>query len=251
MKIDEHWWKLMKIDENWWTLMKVECFFLISRLFVGFSRPFLGSWYMSHIIWHGEPWEIKLNQTRNTGDIDVYDCSWKCKVRSIPGDTGDPYRWSTCPIHTLLKKLNSFEIWYHFCHPLRSIRPDHRGYAILKSDLWAIAMYANWAWVLRIFGEVNDFFVIPSGNQTWQWKVDHLAVIFGLKPSFIGDFPASHVWLPEGTCLSNRGWCLPRGRSLEQAKRWRTTMRSKRRWLCSARNGRIEVSEGDWSHAVQ
>ena len=31
-------------------------------------------------------------------------------------------------------------------------------------------------------------FMVPSGNQTWQWKMDHLSVIFPLKLSFIGDF---------------------------------------------------------------
>ena len=31
---------------------------------------------------------------------------------------------------------------------------------------------------------------IPSGNQTWQWKMDPLSVIFRIKPLFIRDFPA-------------------------------------------------------------
>ena len=30
------------------------------------------------------------------------------------------------------------------------------------------------------------------------WKIDHLPVIFLLKPLSIGDFPASHIWLAEG-----------------------------------------------------
>ena len=30
---------------------------------------------------------------------------------------------------------------------------------------------------------------IPSDNQTWQWKMDNLSVIFLLKSSFVGDFP--------------------------------------------------------------
>ena len=34
---------------------------------------------------------------------------------------------------------------------------------------------------------------IPSGNQTWQWNLDHLSVFFRIKPPFIEDFPASHV----------------------------------------------------------
>ena len=40
---------------------------------------------------------------------------------------------------------------------------------------------------------------LPSGNQTWQWKRDHLSVILLLRPPDIGDFPASHLWLPEGS----------------------------------------------------
>ena len=39
---------------------------------------------------------------------------------------------------------------------------------------------------------------VPSGNQTWQWKMDHLLVILLLKPPFIEDFP-----LP---CLITRGY---------------------------------------------
>ena len=39
---------------------------------------------------------------------------------------------------------------------------------------------------------------LPSGNQTWQWKTDHLSVIVLLNPPLISiefrDFPASHVW---------------------------------------------------------
>ena len=30
---------------------------------------------------------------------------------------------------------------------------------------------------------------ISSGNQTWQWQMDHLSMIFLLKPPFRGDFP--------------------------------------------------------------
>ena len=30
---------------------------------------------------------------------------------------------------------------------------------------------------------------VPSGNQTWQWKMDHWWMILPLKPPFIGDFP--------------------------------------------------------------
>ena len=35
-------------------------------------------------------------------------------------------------------------------------------------------------------------FSIPSANQTWQWKMDHLSVVFLLviKPPSIGDFPS-------------------------------------------------------------
>ena len=34
---------------------------------------------------------------------------------------------------------------------------------------------------------------IPHDNQTWQWNMDHLSMIFLLTPPFIGEFPASHV----------------------------------------------------------
>ena len=46
------------------------------------------------------------------------------------------------------------------------------------------------------FPSQND---LPSGNQTWQWKI-HYLFDFPIKPSiYIEDFPASHVWLAEGT----------------------------------------------------
>ena len=38
---------------------------------------------------------------------------------------------------------------------------------------------------------------LPSSNQTWLWKMDHVWVIFLWKPPFIEDFRC-HVWLPEG-----------------------------------------------------
>ena len=37
----------------------------------------------------------------------------------------------------------------------------------------------------------------PSGNQTWQWKIDYISVIFRVKPPFPGHFPVS--------CLITRG----------------------------------------------
>ena len=30
---------------------------------------------------------------------------------------------------------------------------------------------------------------LPSGNQTWQWKIHHLWMVVPLKPPFMGDFP--------------------------------------------------------------
>ena len=41
---------------------------------------------------------------------------------------------------------------------------------------------------------------LPSGNQTWQWKMDHRnrmkqkSVTFLIKLPFSSDFPASYVW---------------------------------------------------------
>ena len=38
---------------------------------------------------------------------------------------------------------------------------------------------------------------LPSGNQTWQGKMNHVSVFFLFKPPFLGEFP-----LP---CLITRG----------------------------------------------
>ena len=46
----------------------------------------------------------------------------------------------------------------------------------------------------------NKTIIITSGNQTWHWNMDHLSVIFPLKPPFIRGSP-----LP---CLIARGYWL-------------------------------------------
>ena len=38
---------------------------------------------------------------------------------------------------------------------------------------------------------------LPSGNQTWQWKMDHVLLILLVKSPCKGDFHC-HVWWPEG-----------------------------------------------------
>ena len=46
---------------------------------------------------------------------------------------------------------------------------------------------------------------LPSGNQTWQWEMDHLVRWFSLPETSVQfrDFPASHVWFPEGTSTAH------------------------------------------------
>ena len=34
---------------------------------------------------------------------------------------------------------------------------------------------------------------VPPGTQTWQWKMDHLSLIFLLKPAFMVDFPLPYL----------------------------------------------------------
>ena len=41
--------------------------------------------------------------------------------------------------------------------------------------------------------QISFFRLVPSGHETWQWKMDDLSVILLLEPPFLGDFPASHV----------------------------------------------------------
>ena len=36
-------------------------------------------------------------------------------------------------------------------------------------------------------------------NKTWPWNLDHISVIFPIKPPFIEDFPAPCLMKPEGT----------------------------------------------------
>jgi hypothetical protein len=45
---------------------------------------------------------------------------------------------------------------------------------------------------------INSFLPLPSGIPTLEWKIFHLWIIFPIKLPFKGDFPASHVRLPEG-----------------------------------------------------
>ena len=40
--------------------------------------------------------------------------------------------------------------------------------------------------------------LIPSGKQTWQWKMDHVSVMFLLYKIYIFIYTVN-VWLPEGT----------------------------------------------------
>ena len=48
---------------------------------------------------------------------------------------------------------------------------------------------------------------VTSGaiKHGWLENGPFLAVIVLIKPPFIVDFPASHVWLPEGKCMENHG----------------------------------------------
>ena len=39
---------------------------------------------------------------------------------------------------------------------------------------------------------------IPVSSNMACWKMDHKSVMFPLRPPLIGDFPARHVWVPEG-----------------------------------------------------
>ena len=51
--------------------------------------------------------------------------------------------------------------------------------------LWLVQPHFN----LNSIKVEKHIWELPSGNQTWQRKMDHLSVIFSLKPAFIGDFP--------------------------------------------------------------
>ena len=52
---------------------------------------------------------------------------------------------------------------------------------------------------------LHHHFFLPSGNQTWQWKLDHSSMIFLyvyiyihiVKPKFIGDFPLPCLMTPK------------------------------------------------------
>ena len=54
---------------------------------------------------------------------------------------------------------------------------------------WALEkMENNWEKGERDITESNFAQMIPSGNQTWQWKMDHFIVIFLMKHPFIEIF---------------------------------------------------------------
>ena len=71
---------------------------------------------------------------------------------------------------------------------------------------------------------------IPSANQTWQWKMDHVSMIFLLKPPFIGDFPSRHVW------WNQKVWwdvvCRSRCFFMGSQGGWRLFLRLEM-WMCS------------------
>ena len=61
-------------------------------------------------------------------------------------------------------------------------------------QLFVTHTHHHFSWIFCGSLFKSHYMHLPSGNQTWQWKMDHWLVIFLLKPPSVGDFPASHVW---------------------------------------------------------
>ena len=77
---------------------------------------------------------------------------------------------------------NPWDFWGVFLH--RSWPSEHRAMAL--NDDRGQRFGSRW-WVFT--GLSMSLTGLPSGNQTWQWKIHYLWVIFLLKLPFIGDFP--------------------------------------------------------------
>ena len=103
------------------------------------------------------------------------------------------------------------------------------------------------SWVWDGIGNFTIFHIqYPLVIKHFNGKNNHVSVIFLLKPPFIGNCPASHVWLPEGRLHFSWGqvWCTSHhSPDLPSAARsaccemgWKCTKRSQ--WGASrGRNG--------------
>ena len=63
-----------------------------------------------------------------------------------------------------------------------------------------LSLVSLFALCIEVGRQINHKLRLPSGNPTWQWKMDHLSVIFLTNPPFHRGFP-----LP---CLITRGYQL-------------------------------------------
>ena len=83
---------------------------------------------------------------------------------------------------------------FRFCHWFDA--KDQRGlFSGSVSDCWSVSgsLFGCLGLVLRC--HVWLFTLnIQSDSQTWQWNIPHFMDDLPIKTSFIGDFPANHVW---------------------------------------------------------
>ena len=91
----------------------------------------------------------------------------------------------------------TFYIWSSFAHTgAQKGRGDWDDCHSLTSNFLTYPIVFSCHWTL-IYRSAMDHSLIPcqmaenyshvsSGNQTWQWKMNHLSVILPIKPPFIG-----------------------------------------------------------------
>ena len=65
---------------------------------------------------------------------------------------------------------------------------------IVKAAISAVVVKVTTMTAIPCIGFVEK----PSGVLKHGWKMDNLSGIFPMKPPFIRNLPASHVWLPKG-----------------------------------------------------
>ena len=92
-----------------------------------------------------------------------------------------------CVKHSLFRK-----VWRFYRYLKRMV---HGKLQCAPSIVRPFPQNDHW---LDFFGHVRSWRkILPSGTTTWQWNMNHVWIIFPLKPPFTWNFPASHVWLPE------------------------------------------------------
>ena len=102
---------------------------------------------------------------------------------------------------SLLTSLSSsLFTWHLFVEDISlNIRLIFRTKNQSTSHRYSSSIVYSWIIIAGIsMGYAWDIAGIPSGKQTWHWKMDHLSMIFLSTAPFLSTFPLPCDWLPGG-----------------------------------------------------